>query len=191
MRQIVLLLDHEESIRRFDLYSLLQERDASLTNTSLASNDLCYVDPTMDWVQRIAPEEANRFHGPRTFHNHFLKGIVTEDSTTTFHVTVKPDFADKPPNYMAMTYNLPNFPALLQNYIDAIPGDHPRLHGRLLKGWTKFRLQLQSHLHLSSLLPSQQVQAFPPLTEYPYGKCDVVLVHYTPPLGIPSKHPAC
>ena len=49
----------------------------------------------------------------------------------------------------------------------------------------------QSHLHPSSLLPSQQVQAFPPSTEYLYGKCDAVLVHYTPPLGIPSKHPAC
>ena len=136
--QIVLLLDREESIRRFNLYSLLRERDASLTNTSLASDDPRYVDPTMDWVQHIAPEEANRFHGPRTFRNHFLKGIITEDSTTAFHVTVKPDFADKPPNYMATTYNLPNFPALLWNYIDAIPGDHPRLHGRLLKGWTKF-----------------------------------------------------
>ena len=137
-RQIVLLLDCEESIRRFDLFSFLQERDASLTNTSLASNEPHYVDPMMDWVQRIAPEEANWFHGPRTYRNHFLKGIVTEDSTTAFHVTVKPDFADKPPNYVAMTYNLPNFPALLRNYIDAIPGDHSRLHGCLLKGWTKF-----------------------------------------------------
>ena len=137
-RQIVLLLDREESIQQFDLYSLLRERDASLTNTSLASDDPRYVDPTMDWVQRIAPEEANQFHGPRTFRNHFLKGIVTEDSTTAFHVTVKSDFADKPPNYMATTYNLPNFPALLWNYIDAIPGNHPHLHGRLLKGWTKF-----------------------------------------------------
>ena len=111
---------------------------------SLASDDPRYVDPTMDWVQHIAPEEANRFHGPRTFHNHFLKGIVTEDSTTAFHVTVKPDFADKPPNYMATTDNLPNFPALLWNYIDAIPGDHRHLHGRLLKGWTKFRLQFNA-----------------------------------------------
>ena len=74
-------------------------------------------------VQHISPEEANRFHSPRTFHNHFLKGIITEDSTTTFHVTVKPDFTDKPPNYVATTYNLPDFPALLWNYINAIPGD--------------------------------------------------------------------
>jgi len=158
---------------------------------SLASDDPRYVDPTMGWVQRVAPEEVNHFHGPRTFHNHFLKGIVTEDSTTAFHVNVKPDFTDKPPNYLVMTYHLPDFPALLQNYIDAIPGDHPRLHGRLLKGWSKFRLQLQSHLCPSDLLPSQQVQALPPSIEHPYGKCDTVLVHYTPPSpGISSKHSA-
>ena len=119
-QQIVLLLDREESIRRFDLYSLLRERDVSLTNTSLASNDPCYVDPTIDWVRRVAPEEINRFHGPRSFRNHFLKGIVSEDSTTAFHVTVKPDFTDKSSNHLAMTYNLPDFPALLQNFISAI-----------------------------------------------------------------------
>jgi len=169
------------------IFILSYERDASLTNTSLASNDPRYVDPTIDWVQCIAPEEVNCFHGPRSFCNHFLKGIISKDSTTAFHITMKPDFADKSSNYLAKTYNLPDFPALLQNFINAIPGNHSCLHGHLLRGWTKFRLQLQSRLHPSNLIPSQQVQAFPPLTEHPYGKCDAILVHYTPPSGIPSE----
>ena len=96
----------------------------------------------MDWVGRIAPEEVNRFHGPRSFRNHFLKGIISKDSTTAFHVNVKSDFADKSSYHLAMTYSLPDFPTLLQNFINAIPGDHSCLHVRLLKGWTKFRLQL-------------------------------------------------
>ncbi|KAI6044225.1 hypothetical protein EDC04DRAFT_2535249, partial [Pisolithus marmoratus] len=74
------------------------------------------------WLQHVALEEVSYFHGPRTFHNHFLKGIISDDSTTAFHITVKPDFADKSSNYFTMTYNLPNFPLLLQNYIDGIPG---------------------------------------------------------------------
>ncbi|KAI6016037.1 hypothetical protein PISMIDRAFT_36798, partial [Pisolithus microcarpus 441] len=107
----------------FDLYSLLLERDANLTNVLyLESDDSCYIDPTADWVQHVAPEEVSHFHGPRTFCNYFLTGVVSDDSTTAFHITVKPDFADKSSNYIATTYNLPNFLHLLWNYIDGIPG---------------------------------------------------------------------
>ncbi|KAI5981111.1 hypothetical protein EDD15DRAFT_2560938 [Pisolithus albus] len=183
--QIVLRLDREESIRRFDLYALLLERDADLTNVLYTEfDDSCYVDPTVDWVQQVALEEASHFRGPRTFRNHFLKGVVSDDSTTAFHITVKPDFADKSSNYIATTYNLPDFPHLLQNYIDGIPGDHDRLGGRLLKGWMKFRLQLRSHHLPTNIIPSQQVQALPPSTEHPLGKCDAVLVHYMPPYSL-------
>ncbi|KAI5994385.1 hypothetical protein EDD15DRAFT_2260132, partial [Pisolithus albus] len=175
--QIVLQLDREESIH------------ADLTNVLyMEFDDSCYVDPTVDWVQQVAPEEASHFCGPRTFHNHFLKGVISDDSTTAFHITVKPDFADKSSNYIAMTYNLPDFPHLLQNYIDGIPGDHDRLGGRLLKGWMKFRLQLRSHHLPTNIIPSQRVQALPPSTEHLLRKCDAVLVHYMPPCGTPSEH---
>ena len=36
-------------------------------------------------------------------------------------------------------------------------------------------------------MPSQQVQALPPSEEYPSGKCDAVLVHYTTPSGDVSE----
>ena len=188
-QQIVLRLDREESIRRFDLYSLLLEKGAGLTNSLFpeSDGDPRYVDPALDWVQCVAPEEVNRFQGPRSFNNHFLKGIVSEDSNTAFHVTVKADFADKSSKYMADTYTLPDFPHRLQAYIDSIPCDHSRLPGRLLKGWLKFHLQLQSRLNPRKLMPSQQVQALPPSNEHPLGKCNTVLVHYTPPSGINSE----
>ena len=183
----MLLLDREESIRQFDLYSLLLEKDISLTNLFSESDDPHYVDPTLDWVQHVAPEEMNRFQGPRGFKNHFLKGILSEDSSTAFHITVKADFADKSPNYVADTYALPDFPGMLGAYIDTIPGDHSRLRGRLLKGWFKFRLQLQSRLNPHKLMPSQQVQALLPSDKHPFGKCDAVLVHYTLPEGSNSE----
>ena len=188
-QQIVLLLDREESIRQFNLYSLLLEKDIGFTNSlfSESNDNPHYVDPMLDWVQHVAPEEMNRFQGPRSFKNHFLKGILSEDSSTAFHVTIKSDFTDKPPNYMADTYALPNFPSALWTYIDAIPGDHPRLHGRLLKGWFKFRLQLQSRLNPCKLMPSQQVQGLPPSEKHPFGKCDAVLVHCTLPSGSTSE----
>ncbi|KIN99344.1 hypothetical protein M404DRAFT_30586 [Pisolithus tinctorius Marx 270] len=184
-KQIVLLLDREESIPQFNLYSLLSERGINLTNMPcVESNVPQYIDPTLEWVQHVAPEEVNSFHGPRVFRNHFLKGILSEDSTTAFHVTVQTDFADKTSNYLVDTYNLPDFPVLLCAYIDAFPGNHSRLHGHLLKGWRKFRLQLQSRLYPRNLLPSQQVQALPPSTEHPLGKCDAMLVYHRPLSGI-------
>ena len=128
----MLLLDHEESIQQFNLYSLLLEKDISLMNLFSESDDPRYVDPTLDWVQRVAPEEMNHFQGPRGFKNHFLKGILSKDSSMVFHITVKADFADKLPNYVADTYALPDFPGMLGVYIDTIPGDHSRLRGCLL-----------------------------------------------------------
>ncbi|KAI6105041.1 hypothetical protein EDD16DRAFT_1524393 [Pisolithus croceorrhizus] len=185
--QIILWLDHEESICCFNLYSLLLEKGTNFTNVlCLESDASCYIDLTVDWVQHVSLEEVNHFHGLRTFHNHFLKGIVSDDSTTMFHITVKPDFVDKSSNYFTMIYNLPDFPHLLWNYINGIPGEHHCLGGCLLKGWTKFQLQLHSHHPPNNIIPSQQVQALPPSAEHPLGKCDAILVHYMPPFGTPT-----
>jgi len=187
-QQVVRLLDREESIRHFDLYSLLLERNANLTNDPRpTSDDPRYVDPTLDWVQCVAPDEVTYFHGPRNFRNHFLTGMLSDDSKSALHVTIKADFADKSPRYIAETYRLSDFPDHLRMYIDTRPDDVSYLHGRLLKGWNKFRLQSQSRLHPLNIIPSQQVQAFSPSEEFPFGKCDTVLVDYTPPTGIPSE----
>ena len=72
-QQIVLLLDREESIRQFDLYSLLLEKDISFTNPlfSEADDDPCYVDPTLDWVQRC--HAPNRFGTVNMEDNVYIK----------------------------------------------------------------------------------------------------------------------
>lgn len=191
-KQVVLLLDQEESIHHFDLYSLLLERNANLTNDPCSvSDDPRYIDPTLDWVQRVAPDEVTYFHGPRSFRNHFLAGMLSDNSKSALHVTIKADFADKSSRYVAEMYCLFDFPDLLCMYIDNQPGDDSYLHSCLLKGWNKFRLQLQSRLHPLNIIPSQQVQALSPSEEFPFGKCDAILVDYTPPTGSPSKCAVC
>ena len=67
------------------------------------------------------------------------------------------------------------------------PWVHPRRSLHLLKGWFKFRLQLQSRLNPCKLMPSQQVQALLPSDKHPFRKCNAVLVHYTLPKGSNSE----
>ncbi|KAI5989400.1 hypothetical protein F5J12DRAFT_864341 [Pisolithus orientalis] len=148
---------------------------------------------TQQIVLRLDREESIQHdsmpHAPPVCNprNHSLQGFVSDDATTAFHVTRKPDFADKPASYLSTTYCLPDFPSLLLSYIDNIAGWNSTFRSRLLQGWSKFRIQMQSRLRPLTILPSQQVQALPPSNEHPYGKCDTVLARVTSPFSTPSK----
>ncbi|KAG1720321.1 hypothetical protein EDD22DRAFT_854669, partial [Suillus occidentalis] len=122
------------------------------------------------WVVRVSPQDISRFHGPRPVRNHFLKGLLSEDST------VATDLADKPANFLAQLYRLPNFPNQLRSFIEFVNGSESHFQNRLLKVWYKFCLQLHSDLRPCLVMPSQQVQAYPPSEAYPLGNCDVVLL---------------
>lgn len=179
-QQIVLRLDREESIRRFDLCTLLHRNGTSLSNILSAEHD------SMPHAPPVIQEEIYSFTGSATPRNHFLQGFVSDDATTAFHVTRKPDLADKPASYLSTTYCLPDFPSLLLSYIDNIAGWNSTFRSRLLQGWSKFRIQMQSRLRPLTILPSQQVQALPPSNEHPYGKCDTVLARVTSPFSTPT-----
>ncbi|KAI6117222.1 hypothetical protein EDD16DRAFT_1693028 [Pisolithus croceorrhizus] len=178
--QITRYLDREESIRRFDLYTLLCT-DGTLFGSMLTSEDGAIPLP-----HSVVPEEDYSFTGSATFRNHFLQGFVSDDATTAFHVTRKPDFADKSISYVSTTYGLPDLPSLLLSYIDGVAGQNSSFRSRLLRGWSKFRIQMHSQLRPLTILPSQQVQALPSSKEYPYGKCDTVLARVTSPSGTPT-----
>ncbi|KAI5984295.1 hypothetical protein EDD15DRAFT_2177408, partial [Pisolithus albus] len=178
--QITCHLDREESIHRFDLYVLL------CTNGTLFGSIPTVEDGATPLPHPVVPEEDYSFTGSATFRNHFLQGFVSDDATTAFHVTQKPDFADKPLSYVSTTYGLPDLPARLLSYIDSVAGPNSPFRSRLLRGWLKFRIQMHSWLRPLTVLPSQQVQALPPSKEYPYGKCDTVLARLTSPSGTPT-----
>ncbi|KAI6152665.1 hypothetical protein BKA82DRAFT_3973610 [Pisolithus tinctorius] len=167
-QQIVLCLDHEESICRFDLYTLLHRDDTSLGSILSAEHG------SIPHTPLVVPEENCSFTGSATPHNHFLQGFVSDDATTAFHVTRRPDFADKPASYLSTTYCLPDFPLLLLSHINNIAG------------WLKFRIQMQLRLRPLTILPSQQVQALPPSNEHPHGKCDTVLARITSLFSTPA-----
>ncbi|KIM54331.1 hypothetical protein SCLCIDRAFT_31196 [Scleroderma citrinum Foug A] len=176
-RQIVTLLDCEESSRLFNLYALLQDKRFSLMNMLSAEGNVPqHSDPTLDWVLHVSPTDKSRFKGPRVIRNLFSKGLVSDDATVVFHLTVKSDFADKSSNHLVTMYALPDFATHLQAYIMMTCDNASRFQARSLKGWLKFRIQQQSRLQPCNVMASQQIQALPPSDEHPFGKCDTLLV---------------
>ncbi|KAG1782276.1 hypothetical protein EV702DRAFT_960317 [Suillus placidus] len=176
-QQIIRLLDRKDTACQFDLYALLCSKTLSLNN--LIDNEfeeVADIDPAFGWIMRIAPENVSCFQGPRPVCNHFLKGLLSEDSSVAFHVTVASNLADKSPNFLAQSYHLPNFPNQLRSFIQHVNGSESHFQTRLLKVWNKFHLQLHSDLRPCLVMPSQQVQAHPPSEAYPFGNCDIVLL---------------
>jgi hypothetical protein len=64
------------------------------------------------------PGEQNRFHGLQPVHNHFLKGILSVDANAAFHVTISPDQKSLPITDLQSINSLPNFSAVLMEYIN-------------------------------------------------------------------------
>ncbi|KAG2352868.1 hypothetical protein BDR07DRAFT_1454796 [Suillus spraguei] len=167
-------------MRQFDLYALLREQGISLINVMDEEFDeVVDMDPTFSWIARVAPQEMHRFQAIRPIRNHFLKGLLSDEANAAFHVTIAHDLADRSSASLAQHYHLPNFPNVLSQYLDGVSGQNSPYHGRLLKTWYKFRLQLHSRLRPCNIMPSQQVQAYPPSDTYPFGNCDIVLLQPT------------
>ncbi|KAG1851380.1 hypothetical protein F4604DRAFT_1883577 [Suillus subluteus] len=176
-QQIIHLLDQEDTARQFDLYSFLHSTNLSLNNLIVNEFDeVVDMDPAFAWIARIAPEDLSRFKGPRPVHNHFLKGLLSDDSVTAFHITVASDLADKTPTFLTQHYGLPDFPQQLHSFIERVDRVGFRLQNHLLKVWFKFCLQLRSSLRPLLVMPSQQVQAHPPSDTHRLGNCDIVLL---------------
>jgi hypothetical protein len=178
-QQVVRLLDREETARQFDLYALLRSNSLSLNNLIVNEFDeVVDMDPMLGWIMRVAPEELSRLHGPRPVRNHFLKGLLSEDSRIAFHITVSSDHTNKTPSFLAQSYQLLDFPQKFHSFIEGSvnPALATRFQSRLLNVWNKFRLQLHSTLRPRLVMPSQQVQAYPPSPTYPHGNCDTVLL---------------
>ncbi|KAG2043192.1 hypothetical protein BDR03DRAFT_829170, partial [Suillus americanus] len=162
---------------QFDLYTLLRSKTLSINN--LIDNEfkeVVDIDPAFSWIMCVAPEDVSCFCGPCPIRNHFLKGLLSEDSSVAFHVTVSSDLADKSSTFLAQLYHLPDFTNQLCSFIEHVNGSESHFQTRLLKVWNKFSLQLHPDLCPRLVMPSQQVQAYPPSEAYPLGNCDIVLL---------------
>lgn len=188
--QIARILDREESVRLFDLYTLLCSSESGTTpgqdpliNAVISEdNELAAVemDPTLAWVSRVNPVAQLRLQAPRPVRNHFLKGILSEDARIAFNVTVKADRSRLSMSDLQSLYAIPEYPEVFHLYSVhngcAHPADLLARH-LVFDIWYKFRIQLYSTFHASRVMPSQLVQAALPSNDYPSGNCDAVLIN--------------
>ncbi|KAH7903382.1 hypothetical protein BJ138DRAFT_1020729 [Hygrophoropsis aurantiaca] len=181
--QVVRHLNREEIICHFDLYSLFRHKQLSLSRIIIAEFDAVVErDPMLAWISRALPGEETRFNGPRPVRNHFLKGLLSHNATTAFHVTVEPNHRRKSTDDITAMYKIPDFGVAFLQCLQR-QGVNPQWGRAPLRVWYKFRLQLYSILHRGMVMPSQLVQAYPPSLEFPYGNCDTVLLSLIQPSG--------
>jgi len=92
--QCVRILNQQESMEISDVFMLLHSRGVLLVNVvHTEDEDIATTNPALSWVSQVLPDEAKSVHGPRPVRNHFLKGILSEDTLTAFQLNVMPDSA--------------------------------------------------------------------------------------------------
>ncbi|KAG2127113.1 hypothetical protein DEU56DRAFT_915826 [Suillus clintonianus] len=179
--QVVQILNRDETMCRFNLYTLLHSHGTPLVN-AIATEDsiVAETDPTLAWIARVLPSEQKHFHGLHPIQNHFLKGILSVEANAAFHVTVSPDHKSLSITDLQSLYSLPDFGAVLTEYINDSSQNTPTTAWTCtrdsVRTWNKFRLQLLSTFKSRVVMPSQIVQVFPPSDTFPLGNCDAVLV---------------
>ncbi|KAG1808440.1 uncharacterized protein BJ212DRAFT_1280723, partial [Suillus subaureus] len=85
--QIAHILDREETIQLFDLYTLLSSSSMPgqdpLINAVIKEDEeitSMETDPTLAWVSNVNPATQLSLQGPCPIHNHFLKGILSDNT---------------------------------------------------------------------------------------------------------------
>ncbi|KAG1848435.1 hypothetical protein F4604DRAFT_1687715 [Suillus subluteus] len=185
VQQIARILNREETICLFELYTLLalsamsvSDRNDPLINVVLTEDDEVAgpeVDPALAWVSRANPDAQRRLHAPCPVRNHFLKGIVSDDAKIAFNVTINPDCKRLTIVELQTLYDLVDFSQTLHHHL-AINNLNIQSTRILLNVWFKFRIQLHSAFHEHTIMPSQLLQVEPPSSEFSYGRCDTVLI---------------
>lgn len=181
------ILDRQERIRLFDLYTLLRDSNQSLLNDVVAEEDSAITNTLIDshpeaaWLARVVAPEETRFRGPRLGRNLFAtEGCIILDSTTAVLLNVSPH-ATLSIDDAAAEFKLEDLHTALLDYRNTVqPGLSNRDLGfDRIKVWYKFRIQMCSVHHQDIIMPAETVQAFPPSATAPYGTCDTVLVKNT------------
>lgn len=176
--QVVRILDREEAIRSFDVYTLLRSSDVPLVNTiNNEEQEVTTKNPTLAWISRVLPEAQWQVDGPRPCRNYFAGGLLSGDAQTALHVTQRPDQVIHSLQSVSARYHLPDFELHYRNFFNSHTQDAQLIRAfDSFAVWDKFRVQLLSTFRPSLILPSQVVQAKPPAEDFPLGCCDVVLV---------------
>ncbi|KAG1860049.1 hypothetical protein F4604DRAFT_1930362 [Suillus subluteus] len=159
--QIARILDREETIRLFDLYTLLSSSSSTpgqdpLINAVVEEDEeiaSTETDPTLAWVSNVNPAAQLSLQGPRPVRNHFLKGIISDNARIAFNVTMKADCSRLNASQLQSLYNLPDFAHALHLYA------------------TRNGCTLPDHNHAE---PTDSCRTTPS-SNFPRGNCDTVL----------------
>ncbi|KAG1820848.1 uncharacterized protein BJ212DRAFT_1445412 [Suillus subaureus] len=193
VKQIAQILDQEEAICLFELYTLLSSSSTAashqsgnpLINAIVMEDDKVAAmdtDPALSWISHINPEAQKCLHGPWSVHNHFLKGIMSDDVRVAFNVTLNPSRKHLAASDLQSLYHIPDFLPVFYNFI-TMRGHvdlNAQLNQLLFNVWYKFCIQLHSTFNEHSIMPSQVMQADPPSEAFPSGHCDAMLVGQSP-----------
>jgi hypothetical protein len=180
--QCVWILNRQESMEMFGLYTLLTSRRASLVNAIHDKDkDVTTANPALSWIFQVLPDEVKSIHGPCPVCNHFLKGILSGDALTAFQLNVVPDYKSLSLSDIRTKYALLDFDCALTDFIhrsSLSSGEYSRWDPKYgcFEAWHKFQLQLHSAFQLQVIMPSRVVQAYPPSDDFPLGHCDTVLI---------------
>ncbi|KAG1905852.1 uncharacterized protein F5891DRAFT_975993 [Suillus fuscotomentosus] len=181
----VRILNRQESMELFNLYALFYSCGTSLVNAiHIEDEEVMTINTALSWISRVLPDETHSVHGPRPVWNHFLKGILSGDALTAFHLTSTLDFNALTPITIEAKYSLVDFNHALSQFINQLSlstGEHTRWdhgYGHFCT-WNQFRLQLHSAFQPRVIVPSRVIQAYPPSDAFPLGNCDTVLINVT------------
>ncbi|KIM60187.1 hypothetical protein SCLCIDRAFT_26833 [Scleroderma citrinum Foug A] len=177
--QVVCILDREESMQSFDMYTLMCSNNISLLNIiKTEAEDVSANNPVLDWVSCVLPEEQQKIQGPHPCRNYFAGVLLSNNAETALHVTRRPDQTNLTINAIAAMYHLVDFPEEYSRFL-GLYGADVELTWRIfdcITIWHKFQVQLHSVFCPSMIMPSQVVQAKPPSDDFPLGCGDVVVV---------------
>ncbi|KAG2040760.1 hypothetical protein BDR03DRAFT_932634 [Suillus americanus] len=145
-------------------------------------------DPAFAWVSNANQAAQLHLQALHPIHNHFLKGILSDNARIAFNVTVKADCSHLNVSQLQSLYNISDFYHALHLYATR--------NGCILPGqlsfntWMKFCIQLHSTFHACRIMLSQQIHAEPPSSNFPRGNCDVVLFNQRVDGGNDGSHVA-
>ncbi|KAG1900153.1 uncharacterized protein F5891DRAFT_1128621 [Suillus fuscotomentosus] len=159
--QCIRILNHQESMELCNLYALFYSRGASLVNAiHIEDEEVTTINPALSSISRVLPDETHSVHGPRPVRNHFLKGILSGDALTAFHLTLTPDFNALTPITIEAKYSL------FINQLSLSTGEHTcwdHGYGHFCT-WNEFQLH-------------RVIQAYPPSDAFPLRNCNTVLIN--------------
>ncbi|KAF7973201.1 hypothetical protein HWV62_15785 [Athelia sp. TMB] len=190
VEQCARYMDRVEKVALFDLYTRLKHNGASLLNIMVdEASTVADHYPEATWMSHVLPQEESKVGGARSRPSLASKtrSRLSEDSSIAFLVGLKPHHPLMSIFAASQLFNIRDLHGALADYFDNVTPrseSRPRVHSTPcqldfshINIWNNLRIQQRSSQDRTILLPIRTLQALPPSTEKPFGRCDTVLIN--------------